>query len=161
VSEINWIQYRSWSTNATIHSLITRSSDCPCTKCFPSRISITPQVLWRSKHPLLNDHIRCEPLVEVRFMRLHIECRATRTPDKSRGRIRFHGGVSILCWSATSTVRSLSKLSIRDCPSSKPVWKRQSNKGYETNHSACEPVTICNRKQGHYSDRRICEMMIW
>jgi hypothetical protein len=31
---------------------------------------------------------------------------------------------------------------------------------YETNHPAYGPVAICNRKQGHYSDRRICEMMI-
>ena len=33
------------------------------------------------------------------------------------------------------------------------------NKLYETNHSAYGPVIICNRKQGHYNDRRICEMM--
>jgi hypothetical protein len=42
---------------------------------------------------------------------------------------------------------------------SKPVWKQQSKKGYETNHPAYGPVIICNRKQGHYCDRRICEMM--
>jgi hypothetical protein len=30
---------------------------------------------------------------------------------------------------------------------------------YETNHSAYVPVIICNRKQCHYNDRRICEMM--
>jgi hypothetical protein len=27
-------------------------------------------------------------------------------------------------------------------------------------HSAYKPVIICNRKQGHYSDRRMCEMII-
>jgi hypothetical protein len=43
---------------------------------------------------------------------------------------------------------------IRDYPLSKAVWKRQSNKGYETK-------IICNRKQGRYSDRRICKMMIF
>jgi hypothetical protein len=45
---------------------------------------------------------------------------------------------------------------------SKPVWKRQSNKDmkkYETIHSAYKPVIICNRKQGHYSDRSICKIM--
>jgi hypothetical protein len=56
-------------------------------------------------------------------------------------------------------VRRLSKLGIRDYPSSKPERKRQFNKGYETNHSAYEPVIIRNSKQGHYSDRRICEMI--
>ena len=30
---------------------------------------------------------------------------------------------------------------------------------YETNQSTYDLVIICNRKQGHYSDRRICEMM--
>jgi hypothetical protein len=46
-------------------------------------------------------------------------------------------------------------------PVVKAVWKRQSYKEYETNHSAYRPVIIYNRKQGHYikSDRRICEMM--
>ena len=39
------------------------------------------------------------------------------------------------------------------------VGKWQSNKGYETNQSTYDLVIICNRKQGHYSDRRICEMM--
>jgi hypothetical protein len=56
-------------------------------------------------------------------------------------------------------VRPLLKLDIRDYPLSKPVWKGQSNIGYETNHPAYEPVIKCNRKQCHYSDRRICEMM--
>jgi hypothetical protein len=32
-------------------------------------------------------------------------------------------------------------------------------KEYETNHSAYEPVIICNRKQAHCSDGRNCEMM--
>jgi hypothetical protein len=43
---------------------------------------------------------------------------------------------------------------------SRAAWKRQSNKGYEANHSAYGPVIICNRKQG--SNRRIdnIEMMI-
>jgi hypothetical protein len=36
----------------------------------------------------------------------------------------------------------------------------KSNKLYETNNPAYGPVVICNRKQGHYSDRRICEMVI-
>jgi hypothetical protein len=82
-------------------------------------------------------------------------------PYKGKGRVRFHGGVSILCWPVTPAVRPQSKLGVRDYPSSKPVWKWQSNKGYETNHSTYGPVihVICNRKQGHYSDRRICEMM--
>jgi hypothetical protein len=44
--------------------------------------------------------------------------------------------------------------------SSKTVLKRQSNKEYETNHSAYGSVGIRNRKQGHYSDRRICEMIM-
>jgi hypothetical protein len=30
---------------------------------------------------------------------------------------------------------------------------------YKTNHSAYGLVIICNRKQGYYSDHRICEMM--
>jgi hypothetical protein len=30
---------------------------------------------------------------------------------------------------------------------------------YGTNHSVYGPVIICNSKQGHYSDRRICEIM--
>jgi hypothetical protein len=30
---------------------------------------------------------------------------------------------------------------------------------YETNHSAYGSLIICNRKQGHYNDWRICEMM--
>jgi hypothetical protein len=34
------------------------------------------------------------------------------------------------------------------------VWKRQSNKEYETSQSAYWPVIICNRKEGHHSDRR-------
>ena len=33
------------------------------------------------------------------------------------------------------------------------------NKGYETNQSTYDLVIICNRKQGHYSDHRICEIM--
>ena len=57
-------------------------------------------------------------------------------------------------------VRPKSKLGMRDYPSSRPVWKRQSNKLYETNHSAYVPVIICNRKQGHYNDCRICEMIL-
>jgi hypothetical protein len=36
----------------------------------------------------------------------------------------------------------------------------KSNKRYEMNHSAYVPVVICYRKQGHYSNRRICEMVI-
>jgi hypothetical protein len=43
-----------------------------------------------------------------------------------------------------------------------PVFKasmKQSNKDYETNHSVYGPVINCNRKQDHYSDRRICKMM--
>ena len=31
---------------------------------------------------------------------------------------------------------------------------------YETNHLAYGPVINCNSKQGHYSDRTICEMII-
>jgi hypothetical protein len=42
---------------------------------------------------------------------------------------------------------------------SKDIVIIQFNKGYETNYSAHGPVIICNRKQSHYSDRRICEMM--
>jgi hypothetical protein len=34
-----------------------------------------------------------------------------------------------------------------------------SNKGYETNHPAYGPIIICNEEQGHYSDRRIYEVM--
>ena len=30
---------------------------------------------------------------------------------------------------------------------------------YETNQSTYDLAIICNRKHGHYSDRRICEMM--
>jgi hypothetical protein len=30
---------------------------------------------------------------------------------------------------------------------------------YETSHTAYVPVIICNRTQGHYNYRRICEMM--
>jgi hypothetical protein len=33
-----------------------------------------------------------------------IECRASRTSDKCEGRIRCHGGVSILCWPVTPAV---------------------------------------------------------
>jgi hypothetical protein len=55
-----------------------------------------------------------------------MEWRATRTSDKCEGRIRCIGGVSILCWPVTPAVRPYSKLGIRDCPSSKPVWKWQS-----------------------------------
>jgi hypothetical protein len=44
-------------------------------------------------------------------------------------------------------------------PVVKSVWKRQSNKEYETNHSAYGPVIICNRKQGYYTGHRICKMM--
>jgi hypothetical protein len=50
------------------------------------------------------------------------------------------------------------KLGIWDYPLSKPVQKRV-QQGYETYHSAYGPVIICNHKQGHYSDRRICEMI--
>jgi hypothetical protein len=65
--------------------------------------------------------------------------------------IRSLGGVSILCWPVTPAVRPLSKLGIQDYPSSKAVLlKQQSNKGYETNHSAYGPVKICNRKQGQF-----------
>jgi hypothetical protein len=53
----------------------------------------------------------------------------------------------------------LVKVGIRDYPLPKPVWKRQYNKGYETNLSAYGLMIICNRKQGHYNDRGICEMM--
>jgi hypothetical protein len=45
----------------------------------------------------------------------------TRTSGYNRGRIRCLGGVSILCWLVTPTVRPWSKLDIRDIPSSKPV----------------------------------------
>jgi hypothetical protein len=31
---------------------------------------------------------------------------------------------------------------------------------YETNHPAYGPVAMCNRKQGHYSNCRVCEVMI-
>jgi hypothetical protein len=72
-----------------------------------------------------------------------IECRATRTPSKyEECRIRCHGGVIIFCWPITPFVE------IRYTglyPSSKPVWKRQSDKWYETNHLACGPVIICNK----------------
>jgi hypothetical protein len=43
-----------------------------------------------------------------------------------------------------------------------PVVKavmEKSNKAYETNHSAYGPVIICNRKQGHYRDCIICEVI--
>jgi hypothetical protein len=30
---------------------------------------------------------------------------------------------------------------------------------YETHHPAYKPVIICNRKQGHYNDHKICEIM--
>jgi hypothetical protein len=46
-----------------------------------------------------------------------------------------------------------------ECRLSKKVWKRQFNKGYETNFLAYGPVINCNRKQGHYSDRRIYDMI--
>jgi hypothetical protein len=36
------------------------------------------------------------------------------------------------------------KLGIRESRSSKPVWKRLPNKGYEANHSALGPEIICN-----------------
>jgi hypothetical protein len=49
--------------------------------------------------------------------------------------------------------------SIRNYPLSKPIWKQQSKKGYEANHSAYKSVIICNRKQGHHSDRGIYEMI--
>jgi hypothetical protein len=39
------------------------------------------------------------------------------------------------------------------------IWKQEYNKGYETNPSAYGPVINCHRKQGHYSDGKICEMM--
>jgi hypothetical protein len=45
-------------------------------------------------------------------------------------------------------------------PSPKPVCKLQSNTLYETNHSAYGPMIIYNNKQGHYSDHRICKMMV-
>jgi hypothetical protein len=32
------------------------------------------------------------------------------------------------------------------------------NKGYETNHTAYDPVIICNCKQGRNSDHKICEL---
>jgi hypothetical protein len=54
-------------------------------------------------------------------------------PPTNEGRIRCHGGVSILCIQVKPAVRPWSKLGIRDYPSSKPVWKPQSSKGYETN----------------------------
>jgi hypothetical protein len=88
-----------------------------------------------------------------------IECRAIRTSDKCEGGIRCRGGVSILCWPVTPAEFPSSKLYIRDYPLSKTVWKQQSNKGYETDHSAYGPMIIRNPKQGHYSDWRICEMM--
>jgi hypothetical protein len=42
---------------------------------------------------------------------------------------------------------------------SKPVWKRYSSKGYETNHSTYYLIIICSRKHGHHSDRRSHQMM--
>jgi hypothetical protein len=58
-----------------------------------------------------------------------------------------------------TAMRPWSKLGIRDYLSSKQVWERQSNKGYETNPSKCDPGIICDRKQSHFSNRRICENM--
>jgi hypothetical protein len=40
-----------------------------------------------------------------------------------------------------------------------PIRKQQSNNGYEKKNSAYGPVIICNHKQGHHSDRKICEFM--
>jgi hypothetical protein len=41
------------------------------------------------------------------------------------------------------------------------ITRRQCQYGNDslTNHSAYVPLIICNCIQGHYSDRRICEMM--
>jgi hypothetical protein len=108
---------------------------------------------------ILNDTKQCVNRNHNPIGNYKIECRATQTSDKCEGRIRCRGGVSILCWPVTPTVRPLSKLGIRDYPLSKTVWKWQFNKLYETNHSAYGPVIICNCKQGHYNDRRTCEMM--
>jgi hypothetical protein len=52
------------------------------------------------------------------------------------------------------------KLGVQDYLLSKPVWKQQYNKEYGTNHSEYKPAIICNRRQRHYSDRNICEMII-
>jgi hypothetical protein len=76
-----------------------------------------------------------------------------------QGRIRFHGGASIFCRPVTPAVCPQSKLDKRNYPSSKPVWKRQSNKWYETNHSVYGPVIICNCTKCSYSDHRNCEIM--
>jgi hypothetical protein len=43
-----------------------------------------------------------------------------------------------------------SKLGKRDYMSSKSVWKRQFNEGYETNYSAYCLLIIFNPKQSHY-----------
>jgi hypothetical protein len=59
----------------------------------------------------------------------------------------------------TGLTRRAPLVEIKDIRNYPPMWKRQFNNDYGTNHSASEPVIICNRKQGHYSDRRICEMM--
>ena len=80
---------------------------------------------------------------------------ATRTFDKSESRSRCHGEVkhSML----TGHTRRESLVEIKE--TRLPRRQLQSNKGYETNQSTYLLVIICNRKQGHYSDRRICEMM--
>jgi hypothetical protein len=64
-------------------------------------------------------------------------------------------GVSILCWPVTPLVG----MRYTGLPVVKASMEWQSNKLYETSHSAYVPVMICNRKQSHYNDRRICEMM--
>jgi hypothetical protein len=43
--------------------------------------------------------------------------------------------------------------------SSKPIWKRQPNKGYEINHSTYGQVIICNRNKGNCSESKICQTM--
>jgi hypothetical protein len=88
-----------------------------------------------------------------------MECWATRTSDKCKGRIRCREGVSILSWPVTPGVSPWTKLGKRDYLSLKPVWKWQSNKLYETSNSEYVPVVICSHKQGHYNARRICEML--
>jgi hypothetical protein len=116
-------------------------------------------IVWRRKHRVKRNPNPIPPQKGKNIFK--VECRATWTSDKSEGRIRWDGGESILCWPITPTVSLKLKLDIRENPSSKLVRKWQFNEAYETNHSTYGQVIICNGKQVHFSDSKICEMMTW
>jgi hypothetical protein len=117
----------SWPVTPALSPIsnLNISTQIQCIQSSPQSKSVSHP--GNKKKPTLKINSR------IRYMeQFTVTIRPTRTPGNIRGRIRCFGGLSILYCPVTSAVSPLSKLGVRDYPSSKPVWKWQSNWEYET-----------------------------